>query len=116
MKRVREEDGSPMESANNSENVIEIEKSVTENSKSGGKFVKVNKILEKHRRNRTLKKLKIIEQKKKQRVQRKTKTLNKQNHMQQLAMKTTLADIFSRIPVAKLIELCQKSGPRGVKT
>ena len=116
MERVKEEDGSPMESANNSENVIEMEKSVMENSTSGDKFVKVDKMGEKHRRNRTLKQLKMIEQKKKQRVQRKTKTLTKQIHMKQLAMKTTLAHIFSRIPVAKLIELSQKSGPRGVKT
>ena len=116
MKRVREEDGSPMESANNSGNVIKMEKSVMENSRSGDKFVKVDKMGEKHRRNGTLKQLKMIEQKKKQRVQRKTKALAKQKHMQQLAMKTTLAHIFSRIPVAKPIELSQKSGPKGVKT
>ena len=116
MERVKEEDASPMESANNSENVIEMEKSVMENSTSGDKFVKVDKMGEKHRRNRTMKQLNMIEQKKKQRVQRKTKKLTKQKHMQQLAMKTTLAHIFLRIPVAKLIELSQKSGPRGVKT
>ena len=116
MVRVKEEDGSLMESANNSENVIEMETSVMENSTSGDKFVKVDKMGEKHRRNRTMKQLNMIEQKKKQRVQRKTKKLTKQKHMQQLAMKTTLAHIFLRIPVAKLIELSQKSGPRGVKT
>ena len=43
MERVKEEDGSPMESANNSENVIEMETSVMENSTSGDKFVKVDK-------------------------------------------------------------------------
>ena len=77
MERVKEEDGSPMESANNSENVIEMEKSVMENSTSGDKFVKVDKMGEKHRRNRTLKQLKMIAQKKKQGVQRKTETLKK---------------------------------------